>query len=154
MVFIAHVPGHSPIRAHTVWMKGPLSLCCLHSFCVALPAVVSGVILLSALLGGSALLAGKPARVQMKLVLAVLLPSVLFCWEEKYFHWCKAVTVLKSRLLSLVLFLFTFQRFCFSKAHGGRRWPCCLDDNQMPVQNMSIHQCSTALPPISQDKRF
>lgn len=59
------------------------------------------------------------------------------------------VQIVVSRIVSV-----HFSKVLLSKAHGGRRWPCCLDDNQMPVQNMSIHQCSTALPPISQDKRF
>lgn len=32
----------------------------------------------------------------MKLEVEMLLPSVFFCLEEEYFHWCSAVTVLGS----------------------------------------------------------
>lgn len=49
----------------------------------------------------------------MKLEVEMLLPSVLFCLEEEYFHWCSAVTVLEVQVVVSGIVSIRFSKVLF-----------------------------------------
>jgi len=89
-------------------------LCSLLSFCDTLSGVVSVHIPVS--VGWEAVLSSvEDLRTELKinLELVVLLTSVLFCWEEEYFHWWNAVTVLEVQGVVSGIVSFHFSKVLF-----------------------------------------
>lgn len=113
MVLIVHFSIYSPIHVHTAQMKRP-----------TLSGVVSVVIPLSAVWEAvPSLLADLHNEFKWSWSLQCCSPPCFSVGKRSISTGTMQCQYCKPRWLSLVLFLFTFQRFCFSKAlqHGGRR---------------------------------
>lgn len=104
-------------------MKRPLSLCSLLSFCVTLSGVVSVIPLSVVWEAEPSLLEDLHHEFKWSWSLWCCSPLSFSVRRRSISTGAMQWQYWKPGLLSLVLFLFTFQRFCFSKVlqHGERR---------------------------------